>query len=419
MSNIVISCICQTAKGRRCSKPARPGQKMCFQHAKKCRNIIDSSKTVVLDPNELALSLNNKNIVLPLLDIVVDPIDKLFIGESKVSFMQTRLNNFKILRKLLQNLDPCLQEEEQGSTLVLKGYKDPITFTKRIGSHSSFGIVYKTYIQDGKIPIYFAAKIMADTSANRNEVSILTKLTDIGLREHHPNFPLMFKSLTCHTPCSSHTCPKLTKHNYIIVLTELAESDAKIWFQEDRTFLQYVSIISQMILTIYNFHIMGFRHNDMHLGNFLIHKIKPSGGNLEYKIGNKDIKIKHCGYLVVLWDFGLSTTILTSDEDNRQARRAAREQIKQDLDLSHLSTSKIIDTVVSWTIDYMKPLRNISLMNRAPLHATAFREWFDHVFAALHRGKILDNETETVIHMLEHATTYRKYYNNNNNNNNK
>jgi predicted unusual protein kinase regulating ubiquinone biosynthesis (AarF/ABC1/UbiB family) len=41
---------------------------------------------------------------------------------------------------------------------------------------------------------------------------------------------------------------------------------------------------------------MGFYHNDLHLGNFLIHKVKP-GGFWHYKISDIDIYVKNMGYL--------------------------------------------------------------------------------------------------------------------------
>jgi hypothetical protein len=69
----------------------------------------------------------------------------------------------------------------------------------------------------------------------------------------------------------------------------------------------------QLLLSIQTFHNMGYTHNDTHLGNFLIHKIKP-GGYWHYKYKPPqihkdiiDIYVPNTGYLLVLWDPGIAT----------------------------------------------------------------------------------------------------------------
>lgn len=46
------------------------------------------------------------------------------------------------------------------------------------------------------------------------------------------------------------------------------------------------------------------RHNDLHAGNVLVHKIKP-GGYFLYKINNKNYYVPNLGYVFLLWDFGM------------------------------------------------------------------------------------------------------------------
>ncbi|KAJ3223125.1 hypothetical protein HDU81_009385 [Chytriomyces hyalinus] len=47
------------------------------------------------------------------------------------------------------------------------------------------------------------------------------------------------------------------------------------------------------------------RHNDLHYGNVLVHKVKP-GGYWKYVINEKAYFVPNCGYMFVLWDFGLA-----------------------------------------------------------------------------------------------------------------
>ena len=54
---------------------------------------------------------------------------------------------------------------------------------------------------------------------------------------------------------------------------------------------------------------MNLSHNDCHWGNFLYHKIKP-GGYIHYKIFDKDIYLKNYGYLWIIWDYGITSSLI-------------------------------------------------------------------------------------------------------------
>jgi serine/threonine protein kinase len=218
-------------------------------------------------------------------------------------FMEKRINNYNILKENLSNLNPCLKEED--GKLILTGYKHPIIFDKQIGESSANGIVYMVHIEEGEDPIMFSAKIIKDNESNRNEVDILKQLEKHVL-DGLFYFPLIYTSLTCNIICNTPACPKITKQNYIVVLNELANGDANWWFKKQTySYEVYKSVILQMIYAIYNLHKIGFNHNDMHLGNLLVHETIP-GGVFEYLIDGENITVQNNGYLLVIWDFGLS-----------------------------------------------------------------------------------------------------------------
>ena len=286
-------CICKTGPkgtGPRCSVNAKQGSNFCGIHLKKCLN----TQTQEVPPS---IPLN-----IPSIPLNIPSIPN--------SFMETRIRNYHTLKAQFANLNPCIIEKDE--KLILTGYKYPIVFDKRIGSESGAAVAYMAHTEEGLEPIYFSAKIMMEQNDNRKEIEILKKLTDLALTGNYPNFPLMYTVLTCNSACMTGGCPWILKDKYIVVLNELANGDTQWWFTKKYTDKVYKSVILQMIYTINAFHKVGYVHNDMHLGNFLVHKIKP-GGFITYTINNVKINVPNCGHLLVIWDFGLSSKIQNVD----------------------------------------------------------------------------------------------------------
>lgn len=65
------------------------------------------------------------------------------------------------------------------------------------------------------------------------------------------------------------------------------------------------SIVFQVTFTLHALHLLGFQHNDLHLGNILIDP-SPSQDRLEYFINNNvfHVPIKGCHVLIFDWDRG-------------------------------------------------------------------------------------------------------------------
>lgn len=233
---------------------------------------------------------------------------------SDKSTIENRIELYKIIsRYFKENLNPCLVEKDNKLYLQDTQGNDAINFDKQIGSESMNAVAYLNSGtgNTGKIIksnlLSFSCKIMdagRNKSPNLKEIKILDKMTEYVLKKYTPNFPITYLTLHCDKKCEYPNCPEYTKKSgYYIVLNELANEDLRMWLKNTYTNEEYNSIFLQIILSVYAFHNMGFYHNDLHLGNFLIHKVKP-GGFWHYKISDIDIYVKNMGYLLVIWDPG-------------------------------------------------------------------------------------------------------------------
>lgn len=220
--------------------------------------------------------------------------------------MSNRITMYKLISKYISALSPCL--DELNDKLILKDNNNEpvITFDKRIGSASIYGSAYMVSgIGLAKL-FKFSCKVQLMTDDSYVEELILRELTkNVG---NCPHFPIMYQSLYCTNKCNFERCPENVRNrrDYNLLLTELADYDLQTWFKEARTDDEYESVIAQLVIAIYFFHKFGFQHNDLHLGNVLIHKIKP-GGYWHYLINNEHIYVKNVGFMIVLWDFGMSS----------------------------------------------------------------------------------------------------------------
>ena len=229
---------------------------------------------------------------------------------NKGDTINARIKFYELMTRYLHDILPCFNEieEDNKTILVLMNSKgEPlIKLEKRIGSDSVYGIAYLTVGKGVNSILKFSCKVMP-MLGNEREIEALEIMTYAVLNHICPNMPIVYKSLSCKKNCTLKSCPPIVKNmTYFIVINELADYDMRNWFYKGRSREQYESVIIQLILSVYCFHNMGFLHNDCHLQNFLIHKIKP-GGFWRYKIHDIDIYVPNCGFLLVLFDPGLAT----------------------------------------------------------------------------------------------------------------
>ena len=188
-------------------------------------------------------------------------------------------------------------------------------------SEGAFGLAYINFgINNGQPDetLKFSCKV---TETSVIETKLMTILTQYVLETSFPNFPLMYAYLKCENvdvafeeiignlPNSND--PNANTTNYTIICSELAESDLATWFEiiklerKDIYDAPIKSIIAQLLCAVYKMHTLGYVHNDLHMGNILLHKIEPGGyWRYTFNENENDWCIQNEGFVLVLWDFG-------------------------------------------------------------------------------------------------------------------
>lgn len=97
-----------------------------------------------------------------------------------------------------------------------------------------------------------------------------------------------------------------------IILNELAQSDLTQWCKNRTLKLEELeSMIFQIIAGLYSLRkYYNMRHNDLHSGNILVHKLPQQhedNGVFKYTIDGIDYYVPHYGWLFVIWDFGMAS----------------------------------------------------------------------------------------------------------------
>jgi hypothetical protein len=274
----------------------------------------------------------------------VKKINKLFLPYVKRTSVNIidRINYYIIIKKYLlsiKNKNNCFKlynyDEKTNKSIYRIGKN--IILDKEIGSEGINGIVFLSHFKSNikygtrfdKLN-KFAVKITNQSKNNKNEIKILKELTKKVMEFKCPHFPINYGYLECNDNNDKISdeysivkdkqeikkyFPKLINKNkkLLIQINELAAGDLNNYLKENKDILNtYVQIFLSILF--FNICINAF-HADIHLGNFLYHKIKP-GGYFHYNIYGKDYYLENQGYLWVVWDFGLIEPFQNSKEIN-------------------------------------------------------------------------------------------------------
>ena len=259
------------------------------------------------------MTTNNSNTFLNRIASIFSTTNSLSIQSPKKSsgssnnYLNERINRYIIIyRKLSQNIskDECL---EQSKHLAYK-LRDILTLVELIGSQSRNASIYKTNIHN-KPTIYIATKVMNDNDDNILETILMKAITEqLVLPKKSKHFLIMYY----YSLCMANRNTNFALENF----NELAKNDIKYLLRQKNILenkkLQY-NILLQSIISIGTFHnIVGYIHNDCHLGNFLYFYNNGSKGNTyyHYKLNDKNFYLKSCNYDVVINDFGFSSCIM-------------------------------------------------------------------------------------------------------------
>jgi hypothetical protein len=250
-----------------------------------------------------------------------------------------RINYLLIIKKYLMTIkekNNCVRLYNIDSKTKNPIYRigNKIILDKKIGSDSKYGIVFLSHFKFKNINKFdilnkFAIKITKQNIANKKEIDILNKLTDLVINFKCPHFPITYGNLKCiNSNIKSNNSddysiakekknkkyyPDLINNNkaLFIQLNELASGDLNSNFEISKLNQDKLNTITQIYISIMFFHhYTNCYHNDTHGGNFLYHKIKP-GGYFHYNIYGQDYYLENKGYLWVIWDFGLIKPLTT------------------------------------------------------------------------------------------------------------
>lgn len=224
------------------------------------------------------------------------------------------------------------KKNENSETIFRIGNK--ILLKKQIGSESVNGIVFNSTIRNK--PLYrFATKVAIVTPDSEYDLAKLKILSNAVLTNKCPHFPILYISMRCNSfmdlnessySSSSKSLkkkessdllyfyPELIKNNrdkqFMFLLNELANGDLHNFIfnhLKDDNLLK--NALTQVYLSLMFYYSIGkAMHNDAHWGNFLYHKI-DAGGYFHYKIIGIDYYVENLGYLWVIWDYELSTSL--------------------------------------------------------------------------------------------------------------
>lgn len=217
--------------------------------------------------------------------------------------LQNRIDTYGSIVKSLDQLkdDDCLEKDKQGFKI-----KDIVKLEKKIGTKSRFGAIYLTSLTNnvGEYPI--ASKVMEDIEENIKETSLMKEATRYVLAGQTRHLPILYKDTLC---LDNKIRSKIRLVNY----NELFTGDLKT-LVEDRDVLAdeelMFNLYFQSQLAIASFHnILDNVHQDCHWGNFLYHTNNETG-YYHYKMADGfDFYLKSCPYNLVIYDYGLSTTL--------------------------------------------------------------------------------------------------------------
>lgn len=226
---------------------------------------------------------------------------------NKGDTLHSRKEFSRILTSYLGKVKPCLEKVNDKLVLLSEINEPIVSFEKQIGSQSVYGMAYMNMGKGFAKLLKFSCKVMdAANKGNKSEVNLLRLMSQLAFEEKCPNMPITYKSLKCAKKCNKTDCPTIVKDKqYFVVINELADMDLQNWFKNSYDYATYESMLMQLMFSLYAFHNLGFVHHDAHLGNFLIHKIKP-GGYWRYQVKNVNVYVPNTGYLLVLWDPGLA-----------------------------------------------------------------------------------------------------------------
>lgn len=248
------------------------------------------------------------------------PVKKTVIPKKTLSY-EERLSRFA-------QVTDSLEVYSNGDKLCVKNKTlgDAVKMGKRFGSPSAFGEAWLGYTFEKKGSKFnvaikkmtlsttdlgqsFTREQLMSGSSSWGEMAAYIVCTTLVMAKICPNLPVLYKYFWCpNCKFVNKAIKGKTVRPCLLVVNELADYDLKT-FIKNKLHVWNPALVDNCVFQIaaglYSLKkFYNMTHNDLHMGNVLVHEI-PAGGYWHYKIDGKNYYIPNMGYLFVLWDFGM------------------------------------------------------------------------------------------------------------------
>lgn len=222
--------------------------------------------------------------------------------------VESRLLYKKVVLEALKKYEQLFQLSEEKKTCVQKELH--LDKESEIG-RGCYGTVYKSAIQDLSIAIKLGKQKKKPKKFTLEEECfrevyfldrIIRPIIESGIC---PNLPLLYR-YTCCEKCRLIVNERKVNTPCTVMLTELAEGNAKEFFINETEPGPFYSALFQIMAGLHTLQITGqVLSYDIKRHNILVYEIKP-GGYWKYTIRGKNYYVPNYGKLFVINDFGIS-----------------------------------------------------------------------------------------------------------------
>ena len=259
------------------------------------------------------------------------------IDEKSISTSSSKkiINRIYYYKKIISNLNishtqnkfciRLIKFDSENNIPIFKINGTSIILKNKIGIDNINSVLFLSSIKDKNDKLFkFSTKIVLNNDKSKQEITILSKISNSVLNNNCPHFPIIYKTLKCDRfsnfekfnddklPFNKDDLsyyPSIIRLNpnnsFITILSELANGNL-ITFIDDNTIIgnEYqINTLVQILFSLMFFYkeVKCF-HNNSNLNNFLFHKIN-SGGYYHYKFFDNDYYLENIGYLWLISNF--------------------------------------------------------------------------------------------------------------------
>jgi serine/threonine protein kinase len=239
----------------------------------------------------------------------------------------------KVIKQHFKPISTCL--DPRNNTLKFENFTISLTSNKVLGM-GTFGKIFKDIISINQKSYEVVVKIFANEDNiqiySEKELQLCDALSNIVLQGISPHFPVIYTTLKCRAPLTIHLeSERVITNNYMMFAMEKASGDLFKLLTTNNRINENVmkDILTQVILSIYTFHqYTHCYHNDAHSGNILYsYSNKEQYSYIYYTLSNKNYILNSHGYIMMLWDFGLSEPMLGNSIYHERIKLYTRYEI--------------------------------------------------------------------------------------------